>query len=126
MSGLLEKIAILEHEAAEFGFQWETTDQIMEQIKSECVEVIEHLKSEHKNDRSALQEEIGDLLHAVFSLCVFCQFSPEETLEKTVGKFERRFHAVKAIAQQKHLPNLQGKPFNELMAIWREAKSRVG
>ena len=36
---LLEKIAALENEAAEFGFQWETTDQIMTQIQSECADL---------------------------------------------------------------------------------------
>ena len=123
---LLEKVALLEREAAEFGFQWETTGQIMAQIKSECVEIVEHLQSPHDDNRFALQEEIGDLLHAVFSLCVFCQFSPEETLSRTLDKFDRRLQAVKGIALENKLDGLQGKPFDELMAIWDEAKRRVG
>lgn len=67
---LLNKVTALEHEAAEFGFQWETTDQLMAQIQSECIEITEHLNSSNENG-VALQEEIGDLMHAVFSLCVF-------------------------------------------------------
>ncbi|WP_031564839.1 MazG nucleotide pyrophosphohydrolase domain-containing protein [Legionella wadsworthii] len=121
----LEKIFLLEKEAADFGFQWENTNQIMEQIQSECHEILEHLHLEHKN-KSALQEEIGDLLHAVFSLCVYCQFSPEETLNKTLEKFERRLRSVKAIAKEKNLSTLQGQSFNELMSIWNLAKKRVG
>ena len=78
---LLEKIVALENEASAFGFQWETTDQIIAQIQSECVEINEHLThGKGKANPIELQEEIGDLLHAVFSLCVFCKFSPQETL----------------------------------------------
>ena len=40
---LLDKIVILENEASVFGFQWGTSDQIMTQIQSECVEINEHL-----------------------------------------------------------------------------------
>lgn len=122
---LLDKVTALEHEAAEFGFQWETTDQLMAQIQSECIEITEHLNSTHEN-RAALQEEIGDLLHAVFSLCVFCKLDPEETLMKTLEKFQRRLQAVKAIAEEQQLPHLQGKSFDELMVIWKIAKDRVG
>ncbi|MGL5741965.1 MAG: MazG nucleotide pyrophosphohydrolase domain-containing protein [Legionella sp.] len=123
---LLNKVELLEREAAEFGFQWETAAQIMKQISSECAEVAEHLQPENKGNRLALQEEIGDLLHAVFSLCVYCQFSPKETLNQTLEKFDRRLQAVKTITQEKGLDNLQGQPLKELMAIWDQAKDRVG
>ncbi len=42
------------------------------QIRNECIEIEEHLHSVEQ--REALQEEIGDWLHAAFSLCVFCDF----------------------------------------------------
>ena len=69
---LLDKVVLLEQEADAFGFRWETTDQIMAQIESECAEISEHLHAGFAQANQAeLQEEIGDLLHAVFSLCVF-------------------------------------------------------
>lgn len=124
---LLEKIVLLEQDADAFGFRWETTEQIMAQIESECVEISEHLHagSEQAN-QAELQEEIGDLLHAVFSLCVFCKMSPRETLGKTLEKFERRLNAVKNIAEKKGLSNLNGYPFDALMGVWDEAKRQVG
>ena len=121
---LLQFVEKLEQEAAEFGFRWETSAQIMQQIQSECNEVTEHLMSVEPN-RCALQEEIGDLLHAVFSLCVFCDFSPEETLKKTLEKFDKRLKMVKTITYEEQLTSLQGKPFDELMRIWNLAKSRT-
>lgn len=124
---LLEKVYVLEQDAAEFGFRWETTEQIMAQIESECIEINEHLHAgpEHAN-AAELQEEIGDLLHAVFSLCVFCKINPEDTLAKTLLKFERRLNAVKAIAAESGLASLHGAEFATLMRLWDQAKQRVG
>ncbi len=120
---LLKKIETLENEAAEFGFAWETPDQILQQIQSECMEVKEHLGTEN---RAELQEEIGDLMHAVFSLCVFCKLDPIKTLEQTTEKFARRLREVKIISKENKLENLKGQSFAELMAIWQQAKKRVG
>lgn len=124
---LLDKVVTLEDGASEFGFKWETASQIMQQIQSECVEIKEHLGDNFSSDNSEkLQEEIGDLLHAAFSLCVYCNFNPRETLEQTLAKFERRLNAVKEITQMQGLSNLNGVPFDDLMAIWDQAKVRVG
>jgi uncharacterized protein YabN with tetrapyrrole methylase and pyrophosphatase domain len=67
---LLDKVVNLEKDAAEFGFRWEDACQIMAQIHSECAEIQEHLDTGITlHNRADLQEEIGDLLHVVFSLC---------------------------------------------------------
>ena len=124
---LLDKVVSLEESASEFGFRWETTDQIMQQIQSECEEIKEHLHHKLSQDnKAALQEEIGDLLHAVFSLCVFTGFSPRMTLGQSLMKFERRLRAVKLITEEQGLNHLDGKPFDELMTIWDRAKELVG
>lgn len=124
---LFDKTVLLENDAAAFGFKWETTDQIFEQIFSECAEINEHLNGNVNPPNSTeLQLEVGDLLHAVLSLCVFCQFNPQETLTLSLDKFERRLTAVKCISEAKGLIHLKGQPFDELMTIWREAKEKVG
>lgn len=123
---LLERVVALENEASAFGFEWETTSQIMAQIQSECDEVNEHLLHGVPVNRAELQEEIGDLLHAVFSLCVFCKLNPAETLQQTLDKFEGRLDAVRDIARENGIDNLAGYPFDELMAIWQKAKVRAG
>ncbi len=122
---VLEKLTKLEIEASDYGFKWETPHQIMSQRKTECAELEEHLNN-HDADKSKLQEEIGDLLHAVFSLTVFCQFDAKETLESSVNKFERRFNQVKLLAQEKKLETLNGMSFDELMRFWDQAKKIVG
>ncbi len=116
---VLQKLTALEKEATEFGLKWENPNQIIEQIRSECLEIVENLKD---NDQEMLQEEIGDLMHAVFSLCVFCKFDPTTTLESSVDKFERRFTVVKQIAFEQELKSLNGQSFDTLMKIWDQAK----
>lgn len=123
---ILKKLTHLEKEAEDFGFKWENTQQIMAQIKSECDEIEEHLSHITDDNKRKLQEEIGDLLHAVFSLCVFCEFDTTDTLTKSVDKFERRLNTVKAIAQENGIATLNGYAFDELMQFWDQAKKRVG
>jgi ATP diphosphatase len=126
MMDLLEKIVRLEKEAENFGFKWENTTQIMRQIRSECDEISVHLKNpKHDVDKIKLQEEIGDLLHAVFSLCVFSKLSPQATLEKSLTKFEQRLNAVKQIAAAEGLSTLANHSFDELMNYWEQAKKQV-
>lgn len=122
---LLEKIKALEISAEEFGFAWETSDQIMEQIKSEFDEVNERLQESPKQ-LTLLEEEVGDLLHAVFSLCVFEKLNPTTTLKKAIDKFERRLSAVKELAKQDGLSSLKDHSFDELMIYWNKAKAMVG
>src|SRR5579872_1273470 len=116
---ILEKLVSLENEAADFGFKWEAADQIMSQINSECSEIDIHLKD---GDKEKLQEEIGDLMHAIFSLCVFCKFDPSNTLENSINKFERRFKIVRQLAQEQGLKTLDKQSFDELMNFWNKAK----
>lgn len=118
---LIEKLAALEHEAAKFGFKWETPDQIIQQIQSELAEIDVHLKD---GNHSKLQDEIGDLLHAAFSLCIFCKLNAYDTLEKSIEKFERRFRSVQAIAKASGFTHLNGQSFETLMAFWDKAKQQ--
>lgn len=124
MTKLFEKALRLEQEAAEFGFCWENTQQIMAQICSECNEIQEHLLPDqnHVHPSPLLQEEIGDLFHAVVSLCAFCHLDPTEILRLAVDKFESRFQMVQTLARQQGLTSLKGYPFDILMHYWNAAK----
>ncbi len=124
---LFKQLIQLERAASDLGFKWKNPTQIMAQIESECIEVREHLNAGISlKNQSALQEEIGDLLHAVFSLCVFCHMNPEETLSQSLNKFERRLNAVKVLACEQGLYTLEGHSFEQLMHVWNEAKKLVG
>jgi len=120
---ILDEMTRLEKDADKIGFRWENPYQIMDQIESECHEIRHELEVSYESEKNKkLQEEIGDIFHAVFSLCVFCDFSPEQTLKNTTDKFARRLQAVKRIAIDKGLESLHGFSFKELMKIWDQAK----
>lgn len=124
---LLDKMVALEEEAAEFGFRWQNAEQIMQQIQSECSEIEEHLhQGVSKDNQSLIQDEIGDLLHAAFSLCVFHRMSPRVTLSQALTKFERRLRTVKLLAREEGFVTLEGESFDLIMSFWDRAKELVG
>ncbi len=116
---LLKRVEEQEFVAKEFGFYWEHIDQLIEQIQSECAEIQEAWQ---KNDESHLQEEIGDLLQAAISLAVYCGMDPQETLLKSIEKFQARFSKVVAFAQEDGYQDLRQQPFDVLMNYWNRAK----
>jgi len=119
---ILTKLIELEEEATNFGFKWDNSEQIMRQILSECSEVEVHLNDKNKEK---LQEEIGDLLHAIFTLCAFNKINPLETLENSVYKFERRFRIVQQLAKEQGYTSLKGESFEKLMELWDVAKRTI-
>ena len=118
----LQKLIELEIDARDFGFEWPDSHMILEQIRSECDEVEEVLTN--KQTHARLQEEVGDLLHAVISLCQFLNFNTEEILGQTTKKFDERIKALKQITQQKGLQNLKDQPINVLLEMWALAKKK--
>lgn len=124
---VLKNIIDMEIKADNFGFRWENPFQILDQIESECREIRDELQiNKESTQELKIQEEIGDLMHAVFSLCHFCGFDPEQTLKNTTEKFSRRLEAVKKISNESGLDSLNGKSFDELMSIWEKAKKIAG
>lgn len=120
---IFKKITAIEKQADDFGFMWSDTAQIFEQIQSECEEIKDNLAQ--LGDRHHLQEEIGDLIHAVFSLCLFMKFDLEETCLKSIEKFERRFAELKRLADAAGFETLKGQPVDVLMHFWMQAKEKV-
>ena len=121
---ILEEVVILEKEAREFGFHWSHYEQLIQQVQSECEEIKEVIEEPGK--RVELQEELGDLMHVALCFCIFCEFSPEKTLELALSKFRRRFEEVVKLARSDGLLSLEGQPMDVLMNYWRQAKRSQG
>ena len=119
---LLQKIIDQEKTAAEFGFYWESIEQLLEQIQSECVEVKEAWL---KQDNIHLKEEVGDLMNAAVSLCIFLKLDPFETLHESVEKFQQRYDSLVKLVERDGLPHLKNKPLNILLDYWNKAKKVV-
>ena len=121
MDNVIKKIVTSEMKAKEYGFYWRDYATVMDQVRSECDEVDE-LIIDPTSSRERLKEEMGDLLHAVFSLCIYCELDPELTLNNSLNKFEERYKLTKHFAKEDGHHNLHGKTTEEMMIYWNKAK----
>lgn len=119
---LLKEVECQEIAAKEFGFYWESIEQLIEQIVSECREIEEAYR---KGDKRHLQEELGDLMGASISIAIFCGFCPSETLKYSIDKFQKRYDALVELVKQDGKKNLKNHSLDVLMDYWKKAKTRV-
>ena len=116
----LEKLIATDKELRDFGFQWPGLDMILWQISSELAEVKEVIEQDTGKDH--LQEEIGDLLHSVISLCLFTGLDIDETIEKAGDKLQSRAGGLKSVAKQRGHSSLKGQDSEYMLKLWYEAK----
>ena len=121
MTEPIKRIVELEMQGKEYGFYWPDSASIMKQIYSECDEVNE-LLVDSNSSKEMLREEIGDLLHAVISLCTFYEFNPYEILGKSADKFKTRFDFTKKFSLEDGNQDLHNKKVDEMMKYWNKAK----
>ena len=116
----LQKLIYLEQDTRKFGFDWPDQFMILDQIIDECREVREEIDQGSNKER--LQEEIGDLLHSVISLCIFSGFDALETISKTNAKFSKRMQLLKELTKQRGLESLHGQSIDFMLNLWRDVK----
>ncbi|MCJ2134905.1 nucleoside triphosphate pyrophosphohydrolase [Methylobacterium sp. J-026] len=108
--------------AAAYGFDWDDAAQVVGKVREETDEVAEALAAA---DRTAVAEEIGDLLFAVANLARHAGIDPEAALRDGTAKFERRFAAMAA-----HLRAAGGdlgrSDLPAMEAAWQAAKRDEG
>jgi uncharacterized protein YabN with tetrapyrrole methylase and pyrophosphatase domain len=117
---LLKKVEEQELEAKKFGFYWESLDQLLDQVKSECKEIEEAWERSNNAD---LEEEVGDLIQAAISLAVFCKLDPRKTLLLSIEKFQKRYEAVMRLAREDGLEHFHLQTFEKMMEYWNRAKA---
>ena len=107
--------------AAEVGFDWDRTEQVVEKIEEEVGELREAL-TETPSDPIRAEEEMGDLLFAITNLSRKLGIEPEAALRKANDKFTRRFEAMEqAISASDRVMSKMS--LEELEREWQEVKS---
>ena len=114
----LERLVETDKNLREFGFEWPDLDMIFQKIESELKEAKEAEEKDH------LQEEIGDLLHTVVSLCLSAGFDVEETIGKARDKLQGRADALKVVAKERGHDSLKGQSIEYMLELWHEAKKK--
>ena len=106
----------LQKRAARIGFDWPEARPVFDKLKEEIAELeIEH---EKLAERSALEDEMGDILFAATNLARKLGIDPEGALRRATAKFERRFRRVEALVAQR----AAGRDVEVLEALWQEVK----
>ena len=116
---LLKEIVKQEKTSLEFGFYWESAEQILKQIESEAAEIREPLT---RNNLSHLKEELGDLIYASICLCIYLNLDPTEILKDNIEKYQKRYDKLVHFVKQDGLDNLKGKSMDVLLSYWDKAK----
>lgn len=108
----------VQHRAARAGFDYDTCDQAMSDLKSEVSELEEALASD---DLQHIEEELGDLLFSVLNIARFSNLDGEDCLTKSTQKFIRRFTEVERLANEQHIDMTQA-DLEQLNQLWYQAK----
>ncbi|MHB9030451.1 MAG: nucleoside triphosphate pyrophosphohydrolase [Candidatus Latescibacterota bacterium] len=108
----------IQEKVSRVGFDWARTEEVLMKVEEELGELKE---ASLRNDRAAIEEELGDLLFSVANLARFVSVCPEDALRKTIDKFQRRFQFI-----ERELPK-RGKKLGEasleeMDALWEEVK----
>ena len=81
----------LQNRAARVGFDWPSTDQVIDKIQEEAAELVE---ARDELTYEEMTEEFGDLMFVMANLARHLKIEPEEALRAANAKFTRRFEGV--------------------------------
>jgi len=108
--------------AAEAGFDWSKTTDVIEKIEEEVAEVRDVIER-HPGDTGHAEEEMGDLLFAIANLSRKLGIEPETALRRASQKFTGRFNAMEATIAASHR-RMHEMSLEELEREWQRTKSR--
>ncbi|MDG1472415.1 MAG: nucleoside triphosphate pyrophosphohydrolase [Ascidiaceihabitans sp.] len=108
----------LQKRAARVGFDWPSTDQVIDKIQEEAAELVE---ARDTLTHAETVEEFGDLMFVMANLGRHLGIEPEAALRAANAKFTRRFEAVEAALADKGKTPEQS-DLAEMDAIWDQVK----
>ena len=114
----LTRAVKLQRRAARCGFDWPEPGGVLDKIAEELEELRGAVRAD---DRSGIEDELGDLLFSVANLARHVDADPEHCARAANRKFERRFRELErrtgAMSDEALTPA-------GLEAIWSEIKAR--
>ena len=108
----------LQKRAARVGFDWPSTDEVLDKIVEEAGELVE---AREELSQTEVEEEFGDLLFVMVNLGRHLGIESETALRAANAKFTRRFESIeRALAAQGKTP--EQSILEEMDALWDAAK----
>ena len=114
----LVKASRIQEKVAGVGFDWEEPNQVWEKVEEELQEFKEEVKN---GDKSAIEQEFGDVMFSLVNYARFLKINPENALETTNKKFTKRFQYLENKAKTLNKP-LSEMTLVEMDVFWEEAK----
>jgi nucleoside triphosphate diphosphatase len=109
----------LQKRAARVGFDWPSTDEVMEKLREEMAELVEARES---LGRAEVEEEFGDLLFVMANLARHMGVDPEAALRGANAKFTRRFRKIEDwLAEAGKTP--EQSDLAEMDGLWNRARA---
>ena len=125
----LQRAQRIQERAAKVGFDWPDSQGVWKKIREEILELeaegIGDRVQGIGNNRTAAEDEFGDLLFSLVNLARHEGMDAEGALRKATEKFTHRFQAIERVVEA------SGRPFadhslEELDAIWDRVKKAGG
>lgn len=105
----------LQNRAARVGFDWPSTDEVIDKLVEEVEEVKQATTPEDR------VEEFGDLLFVMANLARHWKIDPEAALRAANAKFTRRFEYIEAALRERGKTPTES-DLQEMDALWDTAK----
>lgn len=112
----------LDQETKKVGFYWTSTNEILDKINSEVMEIRDAIAGHESKTR--VSEEIGDLYLCVVNLCHYLDLNPDLILQNSLKKFQKRFDFVKEAMKKRDINHFDSGSLNIALGLWNEAKEK--
>ena len=109
----------LQKRAARVGFDWPSTDEVLDKIIEEARELVEARDTLTKDE---IAEEFGDLMFVITNLGRHLGLDPEAALRAANAKFTRRFGRIEDWLAERGVTPAQS-DLAEMDALWNRAKA---
>ena len=118
----LNRAERLQHDAAEFGFDWPHIRPVIEKLEEEVAELKHAVET---GTQSEISDELGDVLFVCLNIARHSKVNAEIALRDTNQKFMRRFEYVLEQMKSGGHPMNQ-KQLGRMESFWQRSKSIVG
>lgn len=108
----------LQKKASKVGFDWDEAKEVWEKVREELGELAE---ASAEGDKTAIEEEFGDVLFSLVNLSRFLHVEPETSLTAANHKFRRRFNFIEEKMEEQG-KNWQDMTLDSMNELWDLAK----
>ncbi len=105
---------------ANLNFDWDTPTQVSYKVEEEWQELKEEIAIGSQN-KTRIQEELGDLLFSIVQLSRHLKINPEEALRQANHKFIQRFNKMEDLLKS-NSQNIKEMTQSQLDEYWNQVK----